>query len=122
MNNYCFIIDLKEEYVQNYIDLHKDAWDEMLQALKSAGVERQMIFIYENKAIVVIETEDLDLVYQRLSKIEVSERWHKLVEKWIYSSPNIDEDGNVKSEVPSLEKVFDLNQQLKGKSIHIKTE
>ncbi|MGI6141273.1 MAG: L-rhamnose mutarotase, partial [Caldicoprobacterales bacterium] len=33
MNRYCFIIELNEDQVDDYVDLHKNPWQETLQGL-----------------------------------------------------------------------------------------
>lgn len=99
MKKYCFIIELKEEYVDEYIILHKKAWPEMLEAIKNAGVKEEVIYIYQNLSIVFIECEDIDELYNKLDKEEVVKKWNLTVGPWF------------KSDFQFLEKIFDLNQQ-----------
>ena len=39
MNKYCFVIELNEENVKEYVNLHKNPWPDMLQAIKEAGAQ-----------------------------------------------------------------------------------
>ena len=102
MKRYCFIIEIKEEYIKEYIDLHKNAWPEMVKAIKRAGVAEEIIYNYKNLSIVFFECDDIDSVYRRLADEQIVQKWDALVNPWF------------ESEFVFLEKIFDLNQQLNG--------
>ena len=107
---YCMIIELKEEFIEDYKNIHINAWPELLRAEKDAGIKEELIWIYKNLSILYFECDDIDRVYKLLADNEVEKKWNIVVSPWFKESPVL--DGSDKVEV--LEKVFDLNQQLQG--------
>ena len=115
MKKYCMINELKEENVKDYVDIHKNAhltgWKTQLEALKAAGAENCIVYLYKNLSILIYECEDIEESFSRLGKIEANIKWQTTVAPWFKGTPKF--DGTQK--VQSLEKIFDLNQQLQGK-------
>ena len=111
MKRYCVVIEVKEEYIQDYIEIHKNAWPDLLTAIKDSGCENMLIFNYKNLSIVFYECEDINKFYEEFGKTEVAERWNAAVHIWFEESPALDGSDSV----DTLEKIFDLKQQLAGK-------
>ena len=110
-NRYCLVIELKPEHVGEYCDIHRHAWPEILQAIRDAGAKELLIWNYKSLSIVYYECDDLDALYAKLGRLEVTKRWNATVGPWFAASPTLDGSGAV----GSCEKIFDLRQQLKGK-------
>jgi len=115
MKRYCMINELKEEHVSDYVEIHKNAhlteWKTQLDALKAAGAENCIVYIYKNLSILIYECEDIDESFASLGQIEDNNRWQATVAPWFAGTPKF--DGTQK--VVSMEKIFDLKQQLEGK-------
>jgi len=111
MKRYCFVIELKEEHVEKYKNIHKNPWKEMLEAIATADVKDLLIWSYKNLSIVFYECDDIDKVYEKLGQLEVVKRWNETVGPWFKSAPTLDGSGDV----ATCEKIFDLRQQLNGK-------
>ena len=107
---YCLVIELKPEHVKEYCDIHRRPWPEILQAIRDAGAKELLIWNYKNISIVYYECDDLDALYAKLGRLEVTKRWNATVGPWFAASPTLDGSGAV----GSCEKIFDLRQQLKG--------
>lgn len=110
MKRYCLVIELKEENVEEYCDIHKNPWPEILSAIKDAQAKELLIWNYKNLSIVYYECEDINKVYESLGKEEITKKWNVKVGPWIAQAPNLDGSGKVET----CEKIFDLNQQLEG--------
>lgn len=108
---YCLIIEIKDEFVESYSDIHREPWPEILDSIKGAGAKELLIWIYKNFSIVYYECDDLDGLYEKLGKLDVTKKWNATVGPWFAESPALDGSGSVQT----CEKVFDLNQQLAGK-------
>ena len=108
---YMIILELKEEYVKQYCDIHRNAWPEIMESIKSEGANELLIWNYKNLSIVYYECEDIDKLYSRINKLEVTKKWNAKVHPWIAVSPILDGTGKMEK----CEKIFDLNQQLAGK-------
>ena len=107
MKHYCFVMKIKPEFLTDYIEIHKNAWPELLKAAKESGAKNLLIYIYQNLSIVIFECEDLDNVYENYGKYDVVKEWNEKTESWIEESPKIDGSGSVET----LEEVFNLSKQ-----------
>ncbi|MGI5920079.1 MAG: L-rhamnose mutarotase, partial [Christensenellales bacterium] len=36
---YCFVIEINEDKMEDYVELHKNPWRETLEGLKAAGAD-----------------------------------------------------------------------------------
>ena len=111
MNRYCFIIEINEDQMEDYVKLHKNPWPETLKGLKDAGAEELLIYRYKNFSILFYECEDINEVYRKWGANETCPKWNARLAKAYKVSPSI--DGS--EDVETLEKIFDLKQQLAGK-------
>ena len=111
MKRYCFVIELKPEHVAEYCDIHRNAWPEVLKAIKDAGAKELLIWNFKNLSIVYYECEDLDAIYAKLGTLEVTKKWNATVTPWFADAPTLDGSG----EVATCVKIFDLTQQLAGR-------
>lgn len=115
MKRYCMVNELKPEHVKDYSDIHKNAhltcWKTQLEALKAAGAENCIVYIYNNLSILLYECEDIEESFSRLGQIKDNNKWQATVAPWFAGTPKF--DGTQK--IVSLEKIFDLRQQLEGK-------
>jgi len=111
MKRYCFVIEINEDQMEDYVAVHKNPWPDTLRLLKEAGAEELVIYRYKNFSILFWKAEDLNEVYRKWGATEVCKKWNARLAKAYKVSPSI--DGS--SDVDTLEKIFDLNQQLNGK-------
>lgn len=101
MKKYCAVIELKHEHIEDYINIHKNAWPELLKTIKEAGMKEEIIYNFKDMSIIFFECEDIDSIYKKLGETDVVKRWDAAVQPWFAS------------EFIFPEKIFDLNQQLK---------
>jgi L-rhamnose mutarotase len=91
--------------------IHKDPWRETLEGLKSAGADELVIYRYKNFSILFYECEDINEVYRKWGATDTCSLWNERLKNAYKVSPSIDGSDDVET----LEKIFDLNQQLAGK-------
>jgi L-rhamnose mutarotase len=108
---YCFVIEINEDQMDDYVNLHRNPWKETLEGLKEAGADELLIYRYKNFSILFYECEDINEVYRKWGATETCKKWNERLKNAYQVSPNIDGSGDVET----LEKIFDLNQQLAGK-------
>lgn len=108
---YCFVIEINEDQMDDYIALHKNPWPETLKGLKEAGADELVIYRYKNFSVLFYECEDINEVYRIWGANKTCPKWNERLKKAYKVSPKIDGSGDVET----LEKIFDLNQQLSGK-------
>ena len=111
MKRYLFVIEIKPEHLKGYIDIHKNPWPEVLKEIKNAGAKELLVWNYKNLSIVYYECEDIDKIYEYMGKTDVNKRWNAVVSPWFEESPSLDGSGSV----ATCDKIFDLQQQIKGK-------
>ena len=115
MKKYCMVNEIKPERLNEYINAHLNPWKELLTCLREAGTKEECIFILDNKALVFIECEDMEIYLEKFGRSEVGKKWLEFVADFIEVSPFADQSGKAVERADGLRKVFDLNQQLEGK-------
>lgn len=115
MNRYVMVYELKPEHVNDYAEMHRNAhlseFKGQLRAIKDAGAQNCITYIYKNFSILLIECENLDRFFERLGQSEENSKWQTHTAPWFAETPKF--DGSVKT-VP-IEKIFDMQQQLQGR-------
>ena len=105
MKKYMFVIEMKPEFKNEYIDIHLNPWKEMLEAIRSVGYVNEVLFYFNNQSIIYLECPD-DKTNEEcdaeLRKMDVCKRWDAKVNEWFASKPVL------------CKKIFDLNQQIDG--------
>jgi len=102
MKKYCIVISIREEFQDEYIKIHKEAWPEMLKAIREAGFINEVIYYYKNQSIIFLECPDINECDVKLRATEVCKKWDETVCPWFKEDPAMPP------------KIFDLNQQLEG--------
>jgi L-rhamnose mutarotase len=71
----AFVLRVRPECADEYVEAHRTVWPEMLDALKRAGIRNYTIFRAGNEMFGYFEADDLDAAERYLSRQEVSARW-----------------------------------------------
>ncbi len=109
MEHILFKQKVRPEKREEYIKAHKDCWPDLLRMLKTSGVERELIWIDGDELYIYVMAEHFDAAMEKQSQDSIFQRW---VEKM---SPLLEvmQDYTGKGNVVRLEKIFDLEAQLK---------
>ncbi len=110
MKRYCIVFELKEKYVNDYCELHRNPWSNILDAMKTSGAKEILVWKYNNFSIIYFECEDIYKYYKNIMKFSIKQKWDQKVKKWLKYPPKLDEENDIKV----CEKIFDLNQQING--------
>jgi L-rhamnose mutarotase len=87
LKRYCFALDLKNdpELIAEYEAHHRKVWPEILQSIKSAGIEVLEIYRIENRLFMIMEVNDT-FSFERKKMMdeanEVVQQWEQLM--WNY--------------------------------------
>jgi L-rhamnose mutarotase len=98
----AFVLRVRPERVDEYVEAHKAVWPEMLDALRSAGIRNYTIFRNGNEMFGYFEAEDLEAAGRYLEGQEVSARWQDAMAELL-------EERVPDSGPPPLEEVFRLD-------------
>lgn len=80
MQRYYLALDLKDDpnLINEYEAYHKAVWPEIIQSIKSSGIQHMSIFRTGNRLFMVIEAED-DFSFEKKARMDVS---NPLVQEW----------------------------------------
>lgn len=70
-----FVLNVKPDRIEEYVEAHRSVWPEMLEALRAAGVRNYTIFRAGNEMFGYFEADSLDDAERYLGTQEVSARW-----------------------------------------------
>jgi L-rhamnose mutarotase len=96
-----FVLHVKPEKIDEYVEAHRHVWPEMLQALRDAGIRNYTIFRAGNEMFGYFEADDLRHTAEFLASQEVSARWQDAMAELL--AERVPDSGP-----PPLEEVFRL--------------
>jgi L-rhamnose mutarotase len=71
----AFVLRVRPDKVEEYVEAHSAVWPEMLDALRAAGIHNYSIFRADNEVFGYFEADDLDAAGRYLDAQDVSRRW-----------------------------------------------
>jgi L-rhamnose mutarotase len=87
MKRYCLALDLKEDpsLIALYEEYHQSVWPEIIESIKTAGIQHLEIYRVANRLFMIIEATD-DFSFEEKAKMdaknEMVQQWEKLM--WEY--------------------------------------
>ena len=98
----AFVLTVRPDKLDEYLDAHREVWPEMLDALRGAGIRNYTIFRDGNRMFGYFEADDLAAAGEYLSRQEVSTRWQDSMAELL--DQRVPEAGP-----PALDEVFRLD-------------
>jgi L-rhamnose mutarotase len=71
----AFVLHVKPDKIDEYVEAHAHVWPEMLQALHDAGIRNYSIFRSGTDVFGYFESDDLDRAAAYMEAQEVNARW-----------------------------------------------
>lgn len=87
MKRYCLALDLKDDpaLIALYEEYHQSVWPEIIDSIKTAGIQLLEIYRVSNRLFMIIEATD-DFSFEEKAKMdaknEMVQQWEKLM--WEY--------------------------------------
>ena len=104
LKRYAFMLRLRPGAAEAYEEAHREAWPEMLELLKSAGISEYSIYRRDKLLILALRTENFEETWSKIENHPVNLRWQQAMAPLF--EPN---EGLRKGErFPMLEEVFYL--------------
>ena len=97
-----FILRVKPDRIDEYVEAHRQVWPEMLAALSEAGIRNYTIFRSGNEMFGYFEADDFNEAEAFLAEQEVSARWQDAMAELL--DERVPDGGP-----PPLEEVFRLD-------------
>jgi len=98
----AFVLRVRPEKVDAYLDAHRDVWPELLDALRNAGIRNYTIFRNGTEMFGYFECDDLERATSYLAGEEVNARWQDAMAELL-------EERVPDAGPPRLEEVFRLD-------------
>ena len=92
MVRYCLALDLKDDpkLIAEYEQYHKDIWPEIIESIKSAGIDVLDIYRTGNRMFMIIEADD-NFSFEQKGKMDARnskvQEWENIMWKFQQSLP-----------------------------------
>jgi len=97
----AFVLRVRPDKIDEYVDAHQNVWPEMLAALHEAGIRNYTIFREGNLVFGYFESDDLEAAAAYMEAQEINARWQDTMARLL-------EDRVPNAGPPTLEEVFRL--------------
>jgi L-rhamnose mutarotase len=71
----AFVLRVRPDKVDAYVEAHRNIWPGMLDALRTAGISNYTIYRSGNDMFGYFEADDLEQAGEYLAQQEVNRRW-----------------------------------------------
>ena len=110
MKKFILTLDLKDdqELIKEYIEWHAKVWPEVIESIKSAGIENMEIYRLSNRLFMIMEVNALFSFENKAKADEANlkvQEWEKLMWKFQQALPFAKEG----EKWILMDKIFDLN-------------
>jgi L-rhamnose mutarotase len=79
----AFVLRVRPDKLEAYIQAHREVWPEMLDAIRGAGIRNYTIFRDGNQMFGYFEADDLDAAERHLAQQDVSTRWQDAMAEYL---------------------------------------
>ena len=97
----AFVLRVRPDRIDEYVESHRNVWPEMLDALRGAGIRNYTIFRAGTEVFGYFESDDLARAAAYLAAQEVSTRWQDAMAELL--EERVPDEGP-----PPLEEIFRL--------------
>ena len=98
----AFVVEVRPERIDEYLEAHRDVWPEMLDALHRAGIRNYTIFRNGAQMFGYFESDDVEAASRFMAEQNVSARWQDAMAELL-------EDRVPDGGAPGLEEIFRLD-------------
>jgi L-rhamnose mutarotase len=108
MEHIMYIQKVKEGKKEEYINAHKNCWQDLLIAMHKSGIKREIIWMHKNLILIYVMAENFKESMEIFSKTAIFKKWLNKMETLLDEVQDYTAGENIKC----LEKIFDLEKQL----------
>jgi L-rhamnose mutarotase len=98
----AFVLRVRPDKIDAYLEAHRNVWPEMLTALRDAGIRNYTIFREGNEMFGYFESDDLEASAAYMEEQEVNARWQDTMAELL-------EERVPDAGPPTLEEIFRLD-------------
>ena len=85
----CEIMMLREDKIDDYINMHINPWPKLVKETKNFGIKEQYCFIYKNIVVVITKAKNVNKMYEELQKSAIHKKWSTIVRKMLVVNDNV---------------------------------
>ncbi|WP_432710154.1 L-rhamnose mutarotase [Pedobacter sp.] len=92
IRRYCLTLDLvnDQKLINEYEEMHRQVWPEIIQSIKSSGIANMEIYRYEQRLVMIMEVVD-SFSFERKSEADLQnvkvQEWERLMWKYQRAVP-----------------------------------
>jgi L-rhamnose mutarotase len=85
----CFLLHVRTDRLDDYLEAHEHVWPEMQRALSDAGWRNYSLFLQKQTGTVVgyFEADDVELAQQAIAKTETNASWQRAMSQF-FAAPD----------------------------------
>lgn len=78
--------EIKEDCLEEYVNMHLEPWQEVLEEHSKAGITNYSIFQNGTQFFYCFECEDVESAFAYIAKSEACNRWNAITSKMVKGS------------------------------------
>jgi L-rhamnose mutarotase len=80
MQRVCFVLQVKNDRLDEYKMIHTQVWPEMQQALRETGWHNYSLYLRDDGMLIgYVETPDFDAAVRNMQNYAVNARWQEMM-------------------------------------------
>ncbi|MCM3602686.1 L-rhamnose mutarotase [Robertmurraya korlensis] len=83
--------EIKEECLEEYVNMHLEPWQEVLEEHSKAGIRNYSIFQNGAQFFYCFECDDVETAFAYIAKSEACNRWNAITSKMVKGSFDFNE-------------------------------
>jgi L-rhamnose mutarotase len=91
-NKFAWTWYVKEESLDEYVKMHLEPWQEILEEHSRAGIKNYSIFQNGNQFFYCFECDDIKAANEYIAKSEACNRWNEITSKMVVGSFDFNEE------------------------------
>jgi L-rhamnose mutarotase len=103
MHKVAFVMKIKEECMDEYVNMHENIWPEMKEVLKAAGRSNYSIWHICNMVFGYYEVENYDMGRKIIMESDVFAKWNKEISTMLDR-----DDGLLNGNIHNMNMIFYL--------------
>lgn len=95
-NKYAWVWNIKEECLEEYVRMHLNPWQDILDEHTKAGIKNYSIFQNGTQFIYCFECDDVKKAFNYLNDSVTCQKWNAITDKMVAGSFDFSEDEPIK--------------------------
>ncbi|TWT27332.1 L-rhamnose mutarotase [Planomicrobium sp. CPCC 101110] len=95
-NKFAWSWMIKEEFLDDYVKLHEEPWQEVLDEHAKAGIRNYSIFQNGTQFFYCFECDDVEQAFAYIAESEACSRWNAITSTMVKGSFDFNESEPIK--------------------------